>query len=237
MDFLDLYSMINKRKSHRDFDETRKLDVDTLKTLIASYDCLVLSGEKPSVEVVEASTTSCSRGNLCICYYGAKDEEGLLDAGYYLEQLDLFLQEKGIGICWYGFGRTKTKKLDDKDFVIMLNAGYAKKDSLRSDVSEFKRNDSSFWKGEFSSAVISDVRLAPSACNTQPWLVECKDNTLIVKIGKGNASIMVGKIKDYFNLIDMGIFLCFLDLSLKKHGYEFKRELLIDDAIARYTIV
>lgn len=231
----ELYPMLAKRKSYRAFDSSRKLTVDSVNALLSGFSPEILT-DIPHLEVVEASLTSCPRGDVCICCYGSKTPYGLLNVGYYLEQLDLYLESKGIGICWYGFGRTKIKHIDDKEFIIMLNAGYALENSLRTSIEEFKRNDSSFWSGKFSQSVIDSVRLAPSACNTQPWLIKSDEKVIEVRRGKGNASIMVGKIKDYFNMIDMGIFLCFLELALSKEGYSFTRELIDESFIARYTL-
>ena len=231
----NLYSMINKRKSHRSFDKSRKLSISEVEKLISGFDVSVLDGDKPIVTVVDVSETSCPRGDLCLMYYGSKDEKGLVAAGYYLEQLDLYLQQNGVGVCWYGFGRTKERQKDGKDFVIMLNLGYAEEGALRHDESEFKRNDfSSFITGAFDERVLRDVRLCPSACNSQPWLLISDGESLKVKRGKGNISMLVGKYKDYFNLIDMGIFLFFLELSLKANGYSFDRELFSDGYIAKY---
>lgn len=234
----ELYSMISKRKSHRSFDKTRKLSVAVVEQLLCSFDASVLVGEKPSISIVDASNTSCPRGDLCLMYYGAKDEQGLVASGYYLEQLDLYLQANGIGVCWYGFGRTKDRCKDGKDFVIMLNLGYAEEGALRCSLSEFKRNDiSSFVSGSLDERISSAIRLAPSACNSQPWLVYADSEAIKIKRGKGNISMLVGKYKDYFNLIDMGIFLYFLELSFSGYNYSFKRDLFSDDCIAVYRDV
>ena len=240
---IDLSLMLDKRKSYRTFNQKKKLEIQELQSLItiflSNFENPTLDGSIPSLEIVEANKTSCPRGDLCICAYGSKDNKGLISIGYFLEHLDLYLEYNGIGVCWYGFGRTKIKVKDNQEFIIMLNVGYQKDNSLRKSSIEFKRNDiSAFWFGDFDLKVKEDVRLAPSACNSQQWKIEVENNTLIIKRGDGNKSILIGKYKKYFNMIDMGIFLCFLELSLKGNGYNFKRNIIADDSIiARYDIV
>ena len=64
----------------------------------------------------------------------------------------------------------------------MLTLGYLDKTKLRKSYDEFVRNPaSSIWEGEFNQTVINDVRLTPSACNSQPWKFVIIDDTALVK--------------------------------------------------------
>ena len=75
------------------------------------------------------------------------------------------------------------------------------------------------------------VRFAPSACNTQPWRVLSSDNELKVyryrKAGK--RGIMPKDKVIYYNQIDIGIFLCFLELCLEKNKLSYKKELYVEE--------
>ena len=55
------------------------------------------------------------------------------------------------------------------------------------------------------------VRLAPSACNTQPWLVEREGDTLrVYRVRKpGRSGIMPAGQVAFYNQIDLGIFCAF----------------------------
>lgn len=89
------------------------------------------------------------------------------------------------------------------------------------------------------------ARFAPSACNTQPWMVENIGKDLMVYRFKqpGKRGIMpVDKVL-YYNKIDIGIFLFILECCLKHEGYAYRRILFADTAddsvlqtlIAKYT--
>ena len=74
------------------------------------------------------------------------------------------------------------------------------------------------------------VRFTPSACNTQPWFVENKGGTLSVYRYKkpGKRGIMpIDKVM-FYNQIDIGIFLYFLETCLKEKGINYQRELVPD---------
>jgi hypothetical protein len=69
------------------------------------------------------------------------------------------------------------------------------------------------------------VKYAPSACNTQPWRVICKNNTLKVYRTTEVKSIMPKEKVPFYNSIDMGIFLYFLELILSHNEFSFQRTL------------
>lgn len=75
------------------------------------------------------------------------------------------------------------------------------------------------WLGEHIKGITEIARFAPSACNTQPWLVEHTGHTLRVYRYKKpeKRGIMPADKVSFYNQIDMGIFLCFLELCLL-HG-------------------
>jgi len=69
----------------------------------------------------------------------------------------------------------------------------------------------------------SRIKFAPSACNIQPWIVESSVKELKVyryrEVGK--RGIMPKDKVICYNQIDIGIFLCFLDLCLDKHRMDY----------------
>jgi nitroreductase len=215
----ELYSMIFKRRSFRKFSD-EKLTISELEAIISSYD-----REIGTYKIEERRNTSCPIGDLCILCYGDKsDPFSIMDVGYKIQRLELYLQAKGIGVCWYGFGRTKEKKLDEKDFIIMLALGHLEPEKLRCDINEFKRNElDDIFSGPFDKRVGEAARLAPSACNSQPWRIETTEDEISVYRTDGNSSIMRGSIKKYFNTIDIGIFLSVLEVALEHFGYEYEK--------------
>ena len=66
------------------------------------------------------------------------------------------------------------------------------------------------------------VRFTPSACNTQPWIVEASNKELkVYRYRKeGKRGIMPKDRVIYYNQIDIGIFMCFLELCLEHSFYK-----------------
>ena len=91
------------------------------------------------------------------------------------------------------------------------------------------------WEGEQINGVTDIVRFAPSACNTQPWHVIRNGNTLTVYRYRkpGKRGIMPADRVAFYNQIDIGIFLCFMDLCLDHEGYQYTKELFPDDGTDR----
>lgn len=97
-------------------------------------------------------------------------------------------------------------------------------ESFRQDMFKSKRKQlDEIWEGEKTS--ISDIiRFAPSACNTQPWLIENEGGYLNVYRYKepGKRGIMPAKKVSYYNRIDIGIFMFFLETCLTHDRYTFE---------------
>lgn len=157
-----------------------------------------------------------------IAFY-SEDKNGFREnAGFILQQLDLFIQSIGLGCCWIGSGRVveERKRSDGLRYVIMLAFGYPKSEP-RSDVSQFRRKKI----GEISN--ISDIRLeparlAPSSSNTQPWYFVSEGGTInayCTRHGFSKNKPMTG-----INQIDMGI--AFAHMYVANHGSfrYFKKE-------------
>ena len=86
------------------------------------------------------------------------------------------------------------------------------------------------WFGEHYLEIANIARFAPSACNTQPWIVESNEQELRVFRYKkpGKRGIMPADKVIYYNRIDIGIFLSVLELCLEYAGISFGRTLISD---------
>ena len=189
---------------------------------------------KVEYEIVPIADTNCKfNGEYCLIVYSQESNLWLANIGYMLEQWDLHLASLNIGVCWYGMGKVNEKQKSGLNYGIMLCFGKCGEDDFRKDVSEFKRKDTDdFWTiGDDNSdelvfgEVGKIVRLAPSACNSQPWEIEQENNTLKVYRVKGNTPLLSGILFKHWNKVDIGIFLAFLDVALESDGYSFTREL------------
>lgn len=223
LDEKQLYPMIYKRKSFHLFRNIgdEKISSDEIREIIEKYETFVplYPDIRTAIRIVPADATSCQRGQeFCILLYSEKKGNYLRNIGYLGEQLDLFLVSKDIGTLWYGIGKAEESSFEELDFVIMI--AISKVDDqkkFRKDMFKSKRKaPDEMWSGDFIDGITEIVRFAPSACNTQPWLVEHQDETLrIFRYKKpGKRGIMPAAKVSCYNQIDMGIFLCFLDLCL-----------------------
>jgi len=80
------------------------------------------------------------------------------------------------------------------------------------------------------NAIVDVARFAPSACNSQPWLVEASMKEVVVSrySREGKRGIMPKNKVAFYNQIDIGIFLCFIELCFSHNGINYKRTLFTE---------
>ncbi len=233
----DLYKMIFKRKSFHLFRNigNEQITEEELKDIERFFYEL-----KPLVPDIKVEIKTVKRPSFvkrdqeyCILFYSEKKENYLQNIGYLGEQLDLYLVSKNIGTLWFGIGKPEEKELDGLDFVIMMAiAKVDSPDKFRKDMFKSKRKElSEIWEGDHYSDIGNIARFAPSACNTQPWKVETSENELkVYRYRKeGKRGIMPKNMVIYYNQIDIGIFLCFLELCLENAGLGYSRNVFAEE--------
>ena len=108
----------------------------------------------------------------------------------------------------------------------------------RKDMFKAKRKPlDEIWSGE-TLGLAEIARFSPSACNSQPWFVKNENGIITVSRYKkpGKRGIMPANAVSYYNRIDIGIFLCILELCMGEKGIAFERTLFVDDGSDReYT--
>lgn len=226
-----LYEMIFKRKSFHLFRNigSEKISSDELKEIEEKFYTLapIDASVKVKIKIVK-NVLSCRRGQeYCILFYSENKTNYLQNIGYLGEQLDLYLVSKNIGTLWFGIGKAE-EKFEGLDFVIMIAiAKIDAPDKFRKDMFKSKRKSvSAIWAGQEYLEIANIARFAPSACNTQPWFVEAKSHTLrVYRYNHGKRGIMPQAKVSFYNQIDMGIFLCFLELCLAHNKIIFERKL------------
>jgi len=232
----ELYEMIFKRKSFHLFRNigNEHLTEHDINDIEREFSTLEPLNKDIKVEIKIVKKSSVLRGQeYCILFYSENKDNYLQNIGYLGEQLDLYLVSKNIGSLWFGIGKPKEQKLNGLDFVIMI--AIAKVDSpekFRKDMYKSKRKEiSEIWTGDSYLDIADIVRFAPSACNTQPWKVEANDNEIkVYRYRKeGKRGIMPKDRVIFYNQIDIGIFLCFLELCFKHNKIEFNKELFIEE--------
>ena len=245
------YETIFKRKSFHLFrgvgqDAITQTELADIEKAYAGFERLYPE-IKTAIRIVPASKVNFKRdAEYCILIYSEEKENFLMNVGYLGEQLDLYLVQHDVGTLWYGIGKPDLPDYDAMKFVIMIAIHKVNDQSLyRKDMYKAKRKPlAEVWSGDDMG--IADVaRFSPSACNTQPWHVENRDGVLTVNRYRkpGKRGIMPAKMVSYYNRIDIGIYLCILEICMEHKGIEFTRELFVDNGsdaeltkVAEYVI-
>ena len=240
--YMNYYETIFKRKSFHFFIGGSALSQDELnninnfiKEVKPLYDDI-----KTEILVVPEKETTCRRGaDYCVLFYSEPKGDYLRNIGYIGEQIDLYLNSLGIGALWFGMGKPKAIKNNGLEYVIMMAFKKMPKDSFRKDMFKAKRKDlEEIWSGEHIEDVSNIVRFSPSACNTQPWYVENKNNELFIYRYKkpGKRGLMPINQVMYYNRIDIGIFLYILETCLLNKGIKFERTLMEDKSTSEIEL-
>lgn len=238
-----LYDMIWKRKSFHLFRNTGVIAEHELQLI--QDKCSELQSLYPNIrtniKIVPASETTCKRGEeYCILFYSEPTGNYLSNIGYMGEQLDLYLAQLDIGALWFGMGSPKKPACEGLEFVIMIAIAKMPQNTFRKNMYKSKRKSvEEIWVGEQYKDIADIVRFTPSACNSQPWRVEATEQELCIYRYKkpGKSGIMPAAKITYYNRIDIGIFLCFLELCLTHQDKTFTRELFTDEGDEEQTLV
>jgi nitroreductase len=145
----------------------------------------------------------------------------LTNAGFMLQQMDLFFSAIGIGSCWQGIPKPTKEILNSSklEFVILLAFGKPKERLHRESVSEFQRKP----LGEITNIKDADellepARLAPSAMNRQHWFFTGKAST--IHAYRAKSSFLTAFMLEKMNKISMGIAICHVWIAAKHFGKE-----------------
>ena len=89
----ELYNMIYKRKSIRKFDSNLSVSEGELNAIKNQLENLIhlISDIKTKFIVVKKSETSAKFGEYALLVYSEKKDNYLINAGYMIEQMDLFM--------------------------------------------------------------------------------------------------------------------------------------------------
>lgn len=221
---VNLYEAIFHRKSVRKYN-LEPLPGEVLKKIADFVDTIKPLDTGIEYEFVYLSDDSVKnllpiKAPHYICMYSKKKGRYLMNAGYMLQQLDLFLSNSGIGSCWLGLAKPSKAVMPSKDgleYVIMLAFGQSDMNIYRSKEEEFNRKPiSHLTSSEDLWDLASPARLSPSSSNTQPWYFSGTTDKIIISREKLN--LLKEPLYGKMNQIDIGIALCHLVLSLKHLG-------------------
>ncbi len=193
---MTLNEMIFKRKSCRSFTNI-PVDAATIETIKAFPMKPLYPEIKVHWDIVPRNQVKC----ICpwttpqlITIYSEEAEGYLENIGFLFQQMDLYLQTLGLGVCWLGMGRMNprtTTAVEGMKFVIMLSLGHPKGDQLRHDLKSFKRKPMEQITDK-PDAKLEPARLAPSAVNSQPWYFTHEGDNIHVWCSKKGSRLDAG---------------------------------------------
>lgn len=146
-------------------------------------------------------------------FYAPNTDEGLINVGYMYQQLDLYLQARGLGTCWVGLGTPAEvhKAPEGMKLAVMMAFGHpAGKEPKRAGAGVFKRR-SREEIADVPDDRLEPARLAPSATNSQPWFFTHEGERL--HVWREKLTLLKKRTLGRMNLIDMGIALAHLKVS------------------------
>ena len=193
---MPLNEMIFMRKSCRSFTNV-PVDAVTIEAIKAFPMKPLYPEIKVHWDIVPRKQVKC----ICpwttpqlITIYSEEAEGYLENIGFLFQQMDLYLQTLGLGVCWLGMGRMNPKTttaVEGMKFVIMLAFGHPKGDQLRHDLKGFKRKAMEQITDKPDSR-LEPARLAPSAVNSQPCFFTHEGDTIHVYCAKKGSRLDAG---------------------------------------------
>lgn len=233
---MTLYETIYVRKSTRNF----KMDGVLEKTLedIMKFEKEIESLDpeiSTKIEIIKDTELKerykgamVAKAPYYLAIYSEEKEGYMINAGYIMEQMVLYLSVKGLGSCYQG--AVKSKKNNDYPgykFVILVAFGFPK-DMLhreKNTATRLKLNQICTFKSEMGKqlkTILEAARLAPSSMNIQPWRFVVYENRIHVFLKKPSG-VFSPFVK--WNEFDVGIMLShimlaaeelWVDISMKK---------------------
>lgn len=193
---MTLNEMIYHRKSCRSFTGV-PVDAATIETIKAFSMKPLYPEIKVHWDIVPRTQVKCIcpwTTSQLITIYSEETDGYLENIGFLFQQIDLYLQTLGLGVCWLGMGRMNPKtttEVEGMKFVIMLAFGHPKGDQLRHELKEFKRNAKEQITDRPDSR-LEPARIAPSAVNSQPWFFTHEGETIHAWCSKKGSRLDIG---------------------------------------------
>ncbi len=219
----ELYPLIFKRKSIRKYD-TKPIDPALMAKLTMFMQSLhpLYPQIKTDVKIVapqEVQRRFNAKPWHYILFFSDTSPGYLENAGFMLQQVDLFLSANGLGSCWQMIPspHSSARATTSLDYVILLAIGTPAEALHREKLIEFDRKPlNQITNAEGLSEFLEPARLAPSGTNNQPWFFTGnKDIIHVYCAQKGRLkTLFVGKM----DRISVGIALCHIWLAILNQG-------------------
>jgi len=238
---MNMFESIFARKSIRHF-LPEKIEWDVLADFLKFADNLPMLIEGIAVEFklinnVQNDQKYTGMFSIKAPYYlsisSEPKEDYLINAGYLMQQLNLYLTSKGLGSCFMGSAKPKKSMMATMKYEYIITLGFGKtmeppyRDSA--DVKRLPEEDVVVYKEEVRPEIkqmITAARLAPSSMNSQPWRFVVYQNRIHIFCKK---NVFLSSILSKTKMIDIGISLANLLLAAE--------ELWVDTSLTKSDII
>lgn len=148
-------------------------------------------------------------------------EEAMLNAGYLLGQMDLYMVSHGLGTCFFSGGRLLCPAEDGLEPVMAIAFGKPERQYYQSSrrTKRLPLSELCAIKTEISEEVqciLEAARLAPSSFNSQPWRFVACEGRIHIFCKKSRLPVQGMQRLHY---LDTGIALAYLAVSAEEFWY------------------
>ena len=197
---MNLYEAIFSRKSVRNY-EMEPIKAALLNEIKEYYDGIegLNPGIRTDISIIDNTKGQNRKLSLFgvkapyyVALYSEEKEQALMNAGYIMEQLALFICTKGLGTCFVGTVKPKgSNRKDNMKFVILLAFGHSRGSYTRKTIEarRLELQELCVFKEvprQWMKQLLDSARLAPSSYNSQPWRFVVYDNRIHVFAKKRN---------------------------------------------------
>lgn len=214
---MDLKNMITKRASVRKYtdrpvsEEIRSEILDFFRQATPLYPDIQVEAKIVDREQVRFYMPW--KTPQLMAFFSENKPGYLENAGFLLQQVDLYLQSRGLGSCWLGMGKfrkSEVPQMEGMEFVIFIAFGHPEGEYLRENLTQFKRKPMTEITDR-EDPRLEPARLAPSATNSQPWYFTHEGETIHAFCSE--AGLLRHAMLGNMNRIDMGIALSHLYIT------------------------
>ena len=192
---MNLYEAVYVRKSVRAFT-AESVSAKTIEGIRKFYQEVESLFGGIDTELVILDNRKGKRSNLgwvsvkapyYLALYSTEQEKAMMNAGYIMQQISLYLCTKGLGSCFVGMNLLKPayRRKNDKVLMGLLAFGKSKGGYTRkaADAHRLEMRELSVFKEKprlWMNQLLEAGRLAPSSMNSQPWRFVVYDNRIHV---------------------------------------------------------
>ncbi len=238
---MNMFDVIFSRKSIRSFLQ-EKVEWEIIADILEFANSIPMLMEGIAVEFKLVSNIEKNQGfrgpfavsaPYYICISSEVKEDYLLNAGYLMQQLNLYIESKGLGACFVGYASPGhgLKSLMKYEYITALAFGKTDKPLYREfgSAKRLPEEDIVVYKEAVTpdiKQILTAARLAPSSYNIQPWRLVVYKNRIHVFTKK---NVFIAKALDKFKMVDMGIMMANLLLAAE--------ELWIDISLTKSDVI